>query len=86
MKNRNERELQRGVLAIVGGLVKGSAARVRGAIGLDDTRDRDRRIGSLERVELLLRIGRAIGTDSADGRNVRGPAFPFRPCGSSCSG
>jgi fatty-acyl-CoA synthase len=59
--------IERAVLDIVGGLVAelgGPPARV--AVRLDDVLDRDLGIGSLERVELLLRLERVIGVRLAD--------------------
>ena len=56
------------VLDIVGGLVHElGGPRAHGAIRLDDALDRDLGIGSLERVELLLRIEKELGVRLSDG-------------------
>ena len=55
------------VLDIVGGLVHElGGPPARGAIRLDDALDRDLGIGSLERVELLLRIEKELGVRLSD--------------------
>ena len=53
----------------------------RGAIRLDDALDRDLGIGSLERVELLLRIEKELGVRLSDGswRRPRVRAISSRP-------
>jgi fatty-acyl-CoA synthase len=59
--------VERRVLAIVAGLVVELGGPSAGrAPGLDDTLDRDLGIGSLERVELLLRIEKAFGVRLPD--------------------
>ncbi|MBI4588937.1 MAG: AMP-binding protein [Candidatus Rokubacteria bacterium] len=55
------------VLDIVGRLVAElGGVSTRGAVGLDDSLDRDLALGSLERVELLLRLERAFGVRLPD--------------------
>ena len=54
--------IERAVLDVVGGLVAELAPpRAGEAIGLDDSLDHDLGLGSLERVELLLRLGQRFG-------------------------
>ena len=57
MAAHGEHEVERGVLAIAGGLVAElGGPPARRAVALEDSLERDLGIGSLERVELLLRI------------------------------
>jgi 1-acyl-sn-glycerol-3-phosphate acyltransferase len=62
---KNDRQVQHAVVAIVRGLVD-ELGGSRDAVGLDDALDRDLGIGSLERVELLLRIEKGLGVRLAD--------------------
>ncbi len=58
--------VQRRVLEIVGALVAELGGRAPGPVALDDSLDRDLGIGSLERVELLLRLEEALGVRLQD--------------------
>ncbi len=63
----DRRAVEREVLAIVEGLAAElGGPRARGAAGLDDSLDRDVGLGSLERVELLLRLEQAFGVRLPD--------------------
>lgn len=58
--------VQRRILEIVGALVAELGGRAPGPVALDDSLDRDLGIGSLERVELLLRLEEAFGVRLQD--------------------
>jgi len=63
----DRRTIEREVLDIVGRLVAElGRPPTRGAVGLDDSLDRDLGIGSLERVELLLRLEHTFGVRLPD--------------------
>ncbi|MBI3030767.1 MAG: fatty acyl-AMP ligase, partial [Candidatus Rokubacteria bacterium] len=63
----DRRAVEREVLAIVGGLVAElGGLPARRAVALDDSLDRDLGLGSLERVELLLRLEQAFGVRLPD--------------------
>jgi 1-acyl-sn-glycerol-3-phosphate acyltransferase len=63
----DRRTIEREILDIVGRLVAElGRPPTRGAVGLDDSLDRDLGIGSLERVELLLRLEQAFGVRLPD--------------------
>ncbi|HVP30962.1 MAG TPA: AMP-binding protein [Myxococcota bacterium] len=61
------RHVEREVLAVVGGLVAElGGVRARARIGLDDSLERDLGLGSLERVELVVRLEHAFGARLPD--------------------
>ena len=63
----DRRAVEREVLTIVGRLVAElGGLPFRGAVALDDSLDRDLGLGSLERVELLLRLEQAFGVRLPD--------------------
>src|SRR3989304_2430394 len=63
----DRRAVEREVLTIVGRLVAElGGLPFRGAVALDDSLDRDLGLGSLERVELLLRLEQALGVRLPD--------------------
>ncbi|MFQ5899265.1 MAG: AMP-binding protein [Candidatus Methylomirabilia bacterium] len=66
-READRQAVEREVLDIIGGLVAElGGPRTRGAVALDDSLDRDLGIGSLERVELLLRLEQAFGVRLPD--------------------
>src|SRR3990170_2114424 len=72
----DRRAVEREVLTIVGRLVAElGGLPFRGAVALDDSLDRDLGLGSLERVELLLRLEQASGArlPAAGGPGAGGP-------------
>src|SRR3989304_2644055 len=63
----DRRAVEREILTIVGRLVAELGGfPFRGAVALDDSLDRDLGLGSLERVELLLRLEQAFGVRLPD--------------------
>src|SRR3970040_2478301 len=63
----DRRAVEREVLTIVGRLVAElGGLPFRGAVALDDSLDRDLGLGTLERVELLLRLEQALGVRLPD--------------------
>jgi 1-acyl-sn-glycerol-3-phosphate acyltransferase len=60
-------DVERELLAILAGLMDElGGVRAQGRVALDDTLERDLGLGSLERVELLVRLERAFGVRLAD--------------------
>ncbi|HYB43849.1 MAG TPA: AMP-binding protein [Candidatus Methylomirabilis sp.] len=67
MLHQGDGRVEQRVLEIVGGLVRElGGPPARGAIELDQALDRDLGVGSLERVELLLRIEKDLGVRLSD--------------------
>jgi len=63
----DSRHVEREVLAVVGALVAElGGARARARVGLDDALERDLGLGSLERVELVVRLEQAFGVRLPD--------------------
>src|SRR3972149_5324351 len=84
----DRRAVEREVLTIVGRLVAElGGLPFRGAVALDDSLDRDLGLGSLERVELLLRLEQALGVRlpapgsglSESPRDLAGRLLPAHP-------